>query len=50
MVTEEKIQAMFIYAEQGKFDDLQKLLKKTKGLVHAVDELGRTVQEPRSVR
>ena len=47
MVTEEKIQSMFIYAEQGKLDDLQKLLKKTKGLVHAMDELGRTVLESR---
>ena len=44
MVTEEKIQSMFLFAETGKESDLQKLLKKTKGVVHATDKDGRTVR------
>jgi hypothetical protein len=41
---EDRIQSMFAYVEAGKEQKLARLIKKSKGVVHAQDAQGRTVR------
>jgi hypothetical protein len=43
LTLEEKIQRLFLYVDTDRYEELSKLLKKTRGLSVATDASGRTV-------